>query len=88
MGVSNDAVEAVSKANSPQKLEALMMSFGYMLARNGGMGAPQMSHSRQLLQAGKLGGDTTDHRLMNLDAGQILRAELMRFAAPAIAMSR
>lgn len=88
VGVSNDAVEAVTKANSPQKLEALMMSVGYMLARNGGMGSPQMQHARQLLQAGKLGGEQTDTRLIGLDAGQILRNELLRFAAPVAAMSR
>lgn len=86
VGASNSAVDAISKADSPQRLEGLIMAYGHMLARIGGLNQGRLSglnNAKQLLTAGKLGGEELEDRPMGQDFSQTVRQELMRYAMPA-----
>lgn len=84
MGASNSAVDALSKA-APKQLEELMMSYALLLAQNGALNHAHlggMSSARQLLTAGKLGGEQLDDRPLDEDFSAVLRREVMLHAGP------
>lgn len=60
-GFNNDLVESITSADSAKQLEARLMANGFILARNGWVNQTQnvaaLDHSRQLIAAGKIGGD-------------------------------
>lgn len=85
VGSSNSAVDAISKADSPQRLEGLIMAYGHMLARIGGLNQGRLvglQNAKQLLAAGKLGGEELEDRPMAQDFSQVVRSELLRYAMP------
>jgi len=89
MGASTSALDAISQASAPKQLESLMMAYGFMLARNGGMHQSRsagLNNAKALLTAGKLGGETLDDSPMDQDLSGVMRAEMMRYAQPAARM--
>lgn len=84
MGASNSAVESLTKA-APTQLEGLMMSYALLLAQNGALNHANLggiSAARQLLTAGKLGGEQPDERPLDDDFSAVLRREVILHAAP------
>jgi hypothetical protein len=87
MGASSSALDAIAQASSPKQLESLMMAYGYMLARNGGMNQARgagLNNAKALLTAGKLGGETIDDTPMEANMSTVLKNEMMRWAQPAV----
>lgn len=86
MGASSSALDAMAQAVAPKQLESLMMAYGYVLARNGGMNQSRgagLNNAKALLTAGKLGGETIDDSPMDVNVSAVLKAEMMRYAQPA-----
>lgn len=86
MGASESAIEALHSANTAQQYERMVMAFGYMIARNGGVsqrGATAVQNARALVQAGKLGGDTSGKGAISEGLSRSLDLELQRYARPA-----
>lgn len=89
MGASNSAIDALLQAASAKQLESMMMAFGVMLARNGGINQsslPAITNARQLLTAGKLGGETNQDRALSLDFSEVLKREIAMHSRPAALM--
>jgi hypothetical protein len=63
LGASNNMVDSMIAADAGKNLEKLMMAQGYVMARNGFLNqtnhAASIGHARQLISAGKLGGQDT-----------------------------
>lgn len=63
MGLSNNLVDSMASAESGKNLEQLMMAQGFVMARNGWLNqasnAVGITHARQLIAAGKIGGQDT-----------------------------
>ena len=80
MGASTSAVDALTKVQNPKQLENLMMAFAMFIARNGGLSQnlPAMNTARQLLTAGKIGGEVTGE-VLSTDISQNLRGELTKW---------
>jgi hypothetical protein len=86
LGTAPDAVNALEQASDTRRLEALIMSMGAVIARNGGLhqpGLPGISHARQLITAGKLGGTQTDEHPMSSDMQGTLMQEVKSYRKPA-----
>lgn len=62
-GVSNNLVTNMAAAQSTSALEGMIMSHGYMMARNGMLNQEECAHglvqANRLLAAGKVGGEDT-----------------------------
>jgi hypothetical protein len=83
MGASNSALDALLQAASAKQLESMMMAFGLLLARNGGLNQaslPALSNARQLLTAGKLGGEVNQDQALSTDLSETLRREISQYA--------
>lgn len=86
LGGASSALDALTKAGSAKTLEQLMMTYGYILARNGGLNqrdATGMNNARALLTAGKIGGVEADDRPLSDDFSTVLGSELKQYAKPA-----
>ncbi len=89
MGASSSALDAMTQTSSTKQMETLMMTYGYMLARNGGLNqlhTPGVNNARALLTAGKLGGETLDDSPLPQDLSATLKEEMMRYARPVARM--
>lgn len=85
MGASSDAMDAIMRTSTPAQLESLMMTYGFLLARNGGLNqahAVGLNNAKQLMTAGKLGGETLDDSPLSGDLSAVLDAEISRYARP------
>lgn len=83
MGAAPDAVAALEQAGDSRKLESLILSLGMVMARNGGLhqpGLPGVSHARQIITAGKLGGNEADEHPLSSDMQSVLLNEVKQFA--------
>lgn len=83
MGANSNAVSALSNADSPRALEQMMMSFAYIMARNGAINQSNTSaiaNAKALMTAGKLGGQDTDTRPVDDDMASVLRNEMIALA--------
>lgn len=86
MGASTNALDALQSVSSAQQYERLLMAFGFLLARNGAASQNRVAavqNARQLLQAGKLGGDSTGDRPVGPGIAESLRAEMQAHCRPA-----
>lgn len=86
LGGAPDAVNALEQSGDTRRLEALIMSMGAVIARNGGLhqpGLPGINHARQLITAGKLGGSQTDEHPMSSDMQGTLMDEVRTLQRPA-----
>lgn len=89
MGASSSALDAMLQTSNTKQMESLMMTYGYMLARNGGLNqlrTPGVNNARALLTAGKLGGETLDNTPLTQDLSATLKEEMMRYARPVARM--
>jgi len=91
MGASNNALEALLQAASAKQLESMIMAFGLLLARNGGMNQqqalPALTNAKQLLTAGKLGGEVNQEHALSSDLSETLRREISQYGRAAEAMA-
>jgi hypothetical protein len=80
IGSASSAVDALSRTQNPKQLENLMMAFAMVIARNGGLGQgiTAMNNARQLLTAGKIGGETTADVLSG-NISESIKPELQRW---------
>jgi hypothetical protein len=90
MGASSTALEALLQAASAKQLESMIMAFGLLLARNGGMNQqsalPALNNAKQLLAAGKLGGEVNQEHALSSNLSETLRREIAQYGRAAQAM--
>lgn len=85
MGASNSSLEALQRVSVPDMYEKLVMAFGYLIARNGGLSQANnagINNAKALLTAGKLGGSDTGSRPMDDDLAKTIQAEISQYAKP------
>lgn len=85
LGAKSNAIEALQAANTGRQFENVVMAYGYMMARNGGVAQHHtaVNNARQLLQAGKLGGDNSSDMPITAGLAATLDAEIRQYARPA-----
>lgn len=87
LGTSNSALDALLRSTDPKQLEQLMMTYGFILAHNGGINQtalPGIAHARHLLTASKLGGQDAESMPLDDDLAGTLKTEALRIGGPKI----
>lgn len=82
-GMTNTLGDAMSSAQSAKDLEGVLMATGYLMAKNGWINADNagsLMHARQLIAAGKIGGQDNSGAASELSyMGDVYWRELKRY---------